>query len=236
MKLLITGRDVDDNEIDIRLDDLDEPWKVSEEDPEMTVSGTEERILAVLIETKEALTPKQVADLTGVKFNTVKGTLRRMKTKGLVGQTTYGRYQELQELQKDTHDDSVTLDSDNVDKPASEPASERVTKSYKSYKKSNFAILEDPDCLNQEYTPTEEELSQLDVLFPPEDDTCTSNYDAACQLMAELKEAGAEIEWLPDGKRKLHAPPNTKWQQLEWMKRIPALDTELRDLCGVSNG
>ena len=64
-------------------------------------------------------------------------------------------------------------------------------------------------------------------------DTSQLDYEAACQLLNELQEAGATIEWLPDGKRMLHAPPNTKWQQPDWANRIDQFDTELRDILEV---
>jgi hypothetical protein len=74
---------------------------------------------------------------------------------------------------------------------------------------------------------------------PPADDNDedrTLDYDSACELINELCEHYASIEWLPDGKRLLHAPPSTKWLQDEWRKRIVLLDKELRDIYGVAHG
>jgi putative DNA primase/helicase len=64
------------------------------------------------------------------------------------------------------------------------------------------------------------------------------DYDAACQLIVELEESGAALEWLSDGRRILHAPKNTQWQREDWRKRIKALDRELKEMytCGGNHG
>jgi len=62
----------------------------SEDDPEPTT--TAEKVIDILSLEPGPLSPKLIAEKSGVKVSTMRGTLRRMKSKDLVDQTTYGLY------------------------------------------------------------------------------------------------------------------------------------------------
>jgi phage/plasmid primase, P4 family, C-terminal domain len=58
----------------------------------------------------------------------------------------------------------------------------------------------------------------------------SKQYERACELLFELEQAGASIEYLPDGKRTLHASNSTPEQKAGWRERIVILDAALRDV------
>ena len=77
---------------------------------------------------------------------------------------------------------------------------------------------------NDDSTPDEPPVSTSQSEEAP------NEYELACDLINELELAGASIEYLPDGKRNLHAPNSTHQQKAAWKKRIVTLDIALRDI------
>lgn len=111
--LHIKGRDtMGELEVEFSLDDIDAPWKLRGEesdDPNGSMTDTQAAIHSNLTATPQ--TPRDIATLTGLKPETVRGLLRRMLHKGLVEQSTYGAYclPRVTELQEKNIYDDVTL-------------------------------------------------------------------------------------------------------------------------------
>lgn len=129
IELLITGRDtIGDPILELDLDDLDAPWKLQgvDAEDEQDTSTSEEKVLFALQNASEALTPKQIAEITQLKSEHVRKIARRMLAKALIYQTTYGLYHKSDRVTKNNSNGNfVTLANED----ASEATSERVTKS-----------------------------------------------------------------------------------------------------------
>ncbi len=129
LTLKVKGRDtMGELAVGLSLDDLDAPWQLDDEEDEEKAPTAEQKIFAALQNIEEALTPKQIAELTSLKQHTSLVTLRRMLHKNLVEQTAYGRYKS-HKVTKITHMDNSSNIVTLVDRVASQAGSERVTES-----------------------------------------------------------------------------------------------------------
>lgn len=130
--LHVKGRDtMGELEVGFSLDDIDAPWKLRGDDvEEETLSAVQSAIIRSLTVTSPELTPRQLADVTGVKYSTIRGTLRRMLHKNLLGQTVFGSYCLPSVTSYTEKNSSVTVTAstqqDNM-MPALEPTANTVT-------------------------------------------------------------------------------------------------------------
>ncbi len=94
MQLYTTGRDVRDQVIDLTLEDIDAPWAIRGEDAEDedAISDGQQRILAVMRENGNAMSPKSIAAKTGQPPKSVSRLLCRMASDSLIAKCFYGSY------------------------------------------------------------------------------------------------------------------------------------------------
>ena len=90
--LHITGRDVEGIELAMELDTQMLAWQLLGERAEVKNTNDQQRIYNALKESAEPLTPKDIADLTGLKIGHVKKVLAKFMEEGNIQRTGYGRY------------------------------------------------------------------------------------------------------------------------------------------------
>ncbi|HNS91237.1 MAG TPA: AAA family ATPase [Deltaproteobacteria bacterium] len=90
--LHITGRDVEEVELAIELDGRMLAWRLLGERSEVKSTHEQQRVYNALKESHDALSPSEIADITGLNVGTVKKILPKFMEDQSVERTTYGRY------------------------------------------------------------------------------------------------------------------------------------------------
>ncbi len=90
--LHITGRDVEEIELAIELDGRMLTWRLLGERSVVKATNDQQRIYNAIRESPEALSPKEIADITGLKVGHIKKTLAKFMEDRSIQRTTYGRY------------------------------------------------------------------------------------------------------------------------------------------------
>ncbi len=90
--LHITGRDVEEVELAIELDGRMLAWRLLGERSEVKSTHDQQRAYDVLKESRDALSPKEIAEISGLKVGTVKKILARFMEDQSVEKTAYGKY------------------------------------------------------------------------------------------------------------------------------------------------
>jgi RecA-family ATPase len=91
--LHITGRDVEGIELAIELDNRILTWQLLGERAEVKKTNEQQRLYNALKESTEPLSPKKLADITGLKVGSVKSILAKFLEEGSVRRSGYGAYQ-----------------------------------------------------------------------------------------------------------------------------------------------
>lgn len=89
--LYVTGRDLEDQELALRFDKDSCRWTIIGDAAEHRMKETRRRIFDVLAQSKDGMTPKEVAEELGLKRDSAKQTLARMFKDGTV-RSSGGRY------------------------------------------------------------------------------------------------------------------------------------------------
>ncbi|MFY9110421.1 MAG: AAA family ATPase [Desulfomonilia bacterium] len=90
--LHVTGRDVEEAEYAIELDRQMLTWRLLGERSEVKTTSEQQLVYNTIKEASEALSPKEIADISGVKIGTVKKILSKFMSDQSIHRTTYGRY------------------------------------------------------------------------------------------------------------------------------------------------
>lgn len=90
--LHVTGRDVEEAEYAIELDRQMLAWRLLGERSEVKTTSEQQLVYNTIKEASEALSPKEIADISGVKTGTVKKILSKFMSDQSIHRTTYGRY------------------------------------------------------------------------------------------------------------------------------------------------
>lgn len=90
--LHITGRDVEGIELAIELDNRMLTWQLLGERAEVKATNEQQRIYDTLKNATDPITPKELADITGLKVGSVKNILAKFLTDGSVRRSGYGEY------------------------------------------------------------------------------------------------------------------------------------------------
>ena len=90
--LHVTGRDVEGIELALELDTQMLAWRLLGERAEVKSTNDQQRIYNALKESAEPLTPKELADITGLKVGYVKNILAKFLEEGSIQRTGYGKY------------------------------------------------------------------------------------------------------------------------------------------------
>jgi hypothetical protein len=91
-KLIVTGRDVEEQELALRFDPADCRWTVIGNALEVASSREEREILDLLKASDEPLSPKDVQEELGISDSAAKMRLRRMYQAGKIAQVSRGKY------------------------------------------------------------------------------------------------------------------------------------------------
>jgi hypothetical protein len=86
------GRDIEEIETAVKFDRLDGSWTILGPASEVRRSDERSEILQSLRQAKEAMTPREIADVTGQSYEAVRQTLTRMCKVGEVQREKRGRY------------------------------------------------------------------------------------------------------------------------------------------------
>jgi AAA domain len=86
------GRDIEEIETAVKFDRLDGSWTILGAASEVRRSDERSKILQSLRQAKEAMTPREIADVTGQSYDAVRQTLTRMCKVGEVQREKRGRY------------------------------------------------------------------------------------------------------------------------------------------------
>jgi len=90
--LHVTGRDVEEAGYAIELDRQMLAWRLLGERSEVKTTSEQQLVYNTIKEASEALSPKEIADISGVKTGTVKKILSKFMSDQSIHRTTYGRY------------------------------------------------------------------------------------------------------------------------------------------------
>ena len=90
--LHVTGRDLEDQELALSFDKDSGRWTILGDAAEHRKSETRRRIFDLVAQSKDGVTPKEIASDLGLKGDLVRQTLRRMLKDGTVRCGPNGRY------------------------------------------------------------------------------------------------------------------------------------------------
>ena len=90
--LHITGRDVEGIELAIELDNRILTWRLLGERGEVRATVEQQKIYDALRNATESITPKELADITGLKTGYIKKLLAKFLEDGSVRRSGYGKY------------------------------------------------------------------------------------------------------------------------------------------------
>lgn len=90
--LHITGRDLEDVEYAIELDPQMLAWRILGERSEVKRTNEQQQIFDTLKRLTEPTTPKELADITGLKIGSIKNILSKFLEEDSVKRTGYGKY------------------------------------------------------------------------------------------------------------------------------------------------
>jgi hypothetical protein len=86
------GRDIEEIETAVKFDKVDGSWTILGAASEVRRSDERSEILRALRQAKEAMTPREIADVTGQSYDSVRQTLTRMWKADEVQRESRGRY------------------------------------------------------------------------------------------------------------------------------------------------
>ena len=90
--LHITGRDIEEAEIALQLDKGTLTWQYMGSADEVRSSTGQQTILDALKASDEAMSPREIADTTGLKYQYVKNVIPNMTTDRVIKKVSYGKY------------------------------------------------------------------------------------------------------------------------------------------------
>ncbi|TEB08623.1 hypothetical protein Psch_02189 [Pelotomaculum schinkii] len=90
--LYITGRDVEEQELALNFDQTIGTWAILGDAAEYRLSQERRDILEVLRKAKEAMSPKEIAEVVGRKGPNVRKTIEALLDEGLINKVGYGKY------------------------------------------------------------------------------------------------------------------------------------------------
>jgi hypothetical protein len=90
--LNIVGRDIEEKDLALQFDRDTKSWSLVGDAEEVARTRKQQEILDLLIESKEPLAPKEIADILEKPAGKVRKSLYYMKSDGLVLQPEYGKY------------------------------------------------------------------------------------------------------------------------------------------------
>ena len=105
-----SGRDLEDDE-DIGLNWLAPCWEFNGSAVQMKLNATKKKILESIERAREPVKPAYIATDTGINSNTVRGSLNRMLSEGLLSITSDGKY--MIPVKRETIDDEDDDDFSN---------------------------------------------------------------------------------------------------------------------------
>jgi RecA-family ATPase len=94
-ELHVTGRDIEENKLALKFDNELLSWNVIGSVTEVTGTERQQQVLTVLLESKFAMKPKEIALATGLSADYVRKTLIRLLKQGFVVKREYGLYEPL---------------------------------------------------------------------------------------------------------------------------------------------
>jgi RecA-family ATPase len=92
-ELHITGRDVEEIELSMVFDPKCLSWNVIGKTGQTANTEKQQKVLAVILESQWAMSPKEVADVTGLDVEYVRVALNRLLKQGLIAKAEYGLYE-----------------------------------------------------------------------------------------------------------------------------------------------
>ncbi len=122
--LIVTGRDVDDQELALQWNEDVAGWSITGDAPHSDLSETRQKIRRALEEAGEPLGPKEVAVATGLKVDVVKVQLPKMSDDEQIEKLARGKYAVTSVTSDTLSGEGEVATEDSVDQPRLDVAGE----------------------------------------------------------------------------------------------------------------
>ncbi len=123
-ELHVVGRDIEENAYAMRFDGSTKTWTQLGKADEIQKTVEQQQLYDALKEADDPLSPKELADITGLRVGYIKNTLPKLLKEGGVAKVGYGRY-----VYSEYSDDCEYSSDESIDEESSEyPESSDISK------------------------------------------------------------------------------------------------------------
>ena len=91
-KLQVTGRDVEDLELNLKLDEMTMCWQIDKEQDDRQLTALQSNVLKLVPKAPETIRPREIAGQLGKEQSQISEILKKLNYRGYVISPAYGEY------------------------------------------------------------------------------------------------------------------------------------------------